>query len=93
MSSEFEVQVTEDYEVAQATAETVRIEHSSPDRARARELFERLLALRNDLGLYAEEYDTSTARFLGNYPQAFSHLALIEAAGRLILAERIQEIS
>ena len=45
MSSEFEVQVTEDYEVAQATAETVRIEHSSPDRARARELFERLALL------------------------------------------------
>ena len=45
MSGEFEVQVTEDYEVAPATAETVRVEHSSPDRARARELFERLAVL------------------------------------------------
>ena len=45
MSSEFEVQVTEELEVAQATAETVRIEHGSPDRARARELFERLAGL------------------------------------------------
>ena len=48
---------------------------------------ERLLRVASPLGLYAEEFDTSTARFLGNYPQAFSHLALIEAAGRLILAE------
>ena len=60
---------------------------------RARDLMERLLRVSSPLGLYAEEFDTSTARFLGNYPQAFSHLALIEAAGRLILAERIQEIS
>src|SRR6266567_3239710 len=45
VSSEFEVQVTEEFEVAQATAETVRIEHGSPDRARARELFERLAEL------------------------------------------------
>ncbi len=60
---------------------------------RARDLMERLLRVASPLGLYAEEFDTSTARFLGNYPQAFSHLALIEAAGRLILAERIQEIS
>ena len=60
---------------------------------RARDLMERLLRIASPLGLYAEEFDTSTARFLGNYPQAFSHLALIEAAGRLILAEMIQEIS
>jgi len=59
---------------------------------RARDLMERLLRVASPLGLYAEEYDTSTARFLGNYPQAFSHLALIEAAGRLILAERLAEL-
>jgi GH15 family glucan-1,4-alpha-glucosidase len=40
----------------------------------------------------AEEFDTSTGRHLGNFPQAFSHLALIEAAARIILAERLQEI-
>ena len=60
---------------------------------RARDLMERLLRIASPLGLYAEEFDTSTARFLGNYPQAFSHLALIEAAGRLILAEMLQEIT
>jgi alpha,alpha-trehalase len=59
---------------------------------RARDLMERLLRVSSPLGLYAEEYDTSTARFLGNYPQAFSHLALIEAAGRLILSERLAEL-
>jgi GH15 family glucan-1,4-alpha-glucosidase len=46
----------------------------------ARALFERLLNLRNDLGLLAEEYDVEHARQVGNFPQAFSHLALIEAA-------------
>ena len=46
----------------------------------ARELFERLLALRNDVGLLAEEYDPRPARLLGNFPQAFTHLALVEAA-------------
>jgi hypothetical protein len=39
----------------------------------------------------AEEFDTSTGRHLGNFPQAFSHLALIEAAGRIIVAERLKE--
>ena len=48
--------------------------------AEARELFERLLALRNDLGLYAEEYDVARGRQVGNFPQAFTHLALISAA-------------
>ena len=42
------------------------------------------------LGLYAEEYETETGRHLGNFPQAFSHLALIEAAGRIILAELLE---
>ena len=41
---------------------------------------ERLLAVASPLGLYAEEFDTATGRHLGNFPQAFSHLALIEAA-------------
>ena len=46
----------------------------------ARELFERLLALSNDVGLLAEEYDVPRKRQIGNFPQAFSHLALIQAA-------------
>jgi GH15 family glucan-1,4-alpha-glucosidase len=46
----------------------------------ARELFERLLNLRNDLGLLSEEYDPREKRQLGNFPQAFSHVALIGAA-------------
>jgi alpha,alpha-trehalase len=59
---------------------------------RARDLMERLLSVASPLGLYAEEFDTSTGRHLGNFPQAFSHLALIEAAGRIILAERLAEM-
>ena len=46
----------------------------------ARALFERLLGLRNDLGLLAEEYDVRRQRQVGNFPQAFSHLTLIGAA-------------
>jgi GH15 family glucan-1,4-alpha-glucosidase len=46
----------------------------------AREMFDRLLALRNDVGLLAEEYDPVGHRQLGNFPQAFSHLALISTA-------------
>ncbi|HEY6880227.1 MAG TPA: glycoside hydrolase family 15 protein, partial [Polyangiales bacterium] len=46
----------------------------------ARALFERLLALANDVGLLAEEYDPAARRLLGNFPQAFSHLALVDAA-------------
>jgi GH15 family glucan-1,4-alpha-glucosidase len=49
----------------------------------ARALFERLLSLRNDVGLLAEEYDPHSGRQLGNFPQAFSHLALINAAHSL----------
>ncbi len=60
---------------------------------RARDLMERLLRIASPLGLFAEEYDVDTGRHLGNFPQAFSHLALIEAAGRIILAERVEEIS
>ena len=58
---------------------------------RARDLMERLLRIASRLGLYAEEYDTATGRHLGNFPQAFSHLALLEAAARIILAERLAE--
>src|SRR5438034_1214625 len=46
----------------------------------ARELFERLLDLRNDLGLLSEEYDPRQKRQLGNFPQAFSHVALVSCA-------------
>ncbi|HWG09509.1 MAG TPA: glycoside hydrolase family 15 protein [Solirubrobacteraceae bacterium] len=60
---------------------------------RARDLMEKLLRVASPLGLYAEEFDTSTGRHLGNFPQAFSHLALIEAAGRIIVGERLAEIS
>jgi GH15 family glucan-1,4-alpha-glucosidase len=48
--------------------------------AEAKALFERLLALRNDVGLLAEEYDPEQERLLGNFPQAFSHLSLIGTA-------------
>ena len=49
-------------------------------RDEARELFERLLAVRNDLGLLAEEYTLQSKRFAGNFPQAFSHVALVNTA-------------
>jgi GH15 family glucan-1,4-alpha-glucosidase len=48
--------------------------------AEARALFERLLSLRNDVGLLAEEYDPRARRQVGNFPQAFSHVALIGTA-------------
>lgn len=53
----------------------------------ARQLFERLLALRNDVGLLAEEYDPQRKRQVGNFPQAFSHIALINTAFNLTQAE------
>jgi len=46
----------------------------------ARAMFERLLALRNDVGLLAEEYDSDRGRMVGNFPQALSHIALVHAA-------------
>ena len=60
---------------------------------RARQLMEKLLKVASPLGLYAEEFETGAARHLGNFPQAFSHLALIEAAGRIILEERLEELN
>ncbi len=60
---------------------------------RATDLMERLLRIASPLGLYAEEFEVERARHLGNYPQAFSHLALIQAAGRIILADRLDELS
>ena len=52
----------------------------------ARELFERLLSLRNDVGLLAEEYDPRSLRQVGNFPQAFSHVALANTAFNLTRA-------
>jgi GH15 family glucan-1,4-alpha-glucosidase len=52
-------------------------------KADARRLFERLLGLCNDVGLLSEEYDPRTKRLLGNFPQAFSHVALINSAWNL----------
>jgi len=49
-------------------------------------MFERLLSLRNDLGLLSEEYDPRAQRFLGNFPQAFSHVALVNTAFGLMRA-------
>ncbi len=55
----------------------------------ATEMFERLLELRNDLGLLSEEYDTKARRLVGNFPQAFSHIGLINTA--LLLDEALRE--
>ncbi len=52
--------------------------------AEAREIFERLLALRNDVGLLSEEYDPKVGRLVGNFPQAFSHMGLINTARNLV---------
>src|SRR5262249_50212388 len=46
----------------------------------ARKMFERLLTLRNDMGLLSKEYDPAAKRMLGNFPQALSHIALVHAA-------------
>jgi GH15 family glucan-1,4-alpha-glucosidase len=52
---------------------------------------ERLIHQASPLGLLAEELDAETGHHLGNFPQAFSHLALIEAAGRITMSERQKE--
>jgi GH15 family glucan-1,4-alpha-glucosidase len=54
--------------------------------ADASRLFERLLSLRNDVGLLAEEYDTVRRRLVGNFPQGFSHIGLINSAFNLVVA-------
>ncbi|HWT25108.1 MAG TPA: glycoside hydrolase family 15 protein [Solirubrobacteraceae bacterium] len=58
----------------------------------ARDLCEKLLAYASDLGLYAEEIDTRTGRHLGNFPQAFTHLALINAVMHVIRAEEALDL-
>jgi GH15 family glucan-1,4-alpha-glucosidase len=56
--------------------------------AEARALFERLLSLRNDVGLLAEEYDPVQKIQLGNFPQAFSHVGLVNTAFNLTPTQR-----
>ena len=60
-------------------------------RADAVQLFERLLSLRNDLGLLSEQYEPRTRRLVGNFPQAFSHLALVNSASNLAHTEKPAE--
>jgi alpha,alpha-trehalase len=60
---------------------------------RARHLMERLVNAASPLGLYAEEFDAETGLHLGNFPQAFSHLALVEAAARIVVAEGLAEVT
>jgi GH15 family glucan-1,4-alpha-glucosidase len=59
----------------------------------ARRLFARLLTLTNDLGLLAEEYDAQAGRQAGNFPQAFSHVALVNAALNLSGQPRVRDRS
>jgi GH15 family glucan-1,4-alpha-glucosidase len=64
-------------------ADNLALQGRNPE---ARALFERLLSVRNDVGLLAEQYDPQSHRMLGNYPQAFSHLGLINTAVNLTQA-------
>jgi len=57
----------------------------------ARALFDRLVALCNDVGLMSEEYDPRSGRLIGNFPQAFTHVALINSAFNLTRAEKPAE--
>ena len=59
--------------------------------ADAKALFERLLSLTNDIGLLSEEYDVTAQRQLGNFPQAFSHLALVNTAHNLTHRDKPSE--
>jgi GH15 family glucan-1,4-alpha-glucosidase len=54
----------------------------------AQQLFERLLTLGNDVGLLSEEYDTHAKRLIGNFPQALSHIALVNTAHNLTRSEK-----
>jgi GH15 family glucan-1,4-alpha-glucosidase len=56
--------------------------------AEARQLFDRLLSIRNDVGLLAEEYHPIQKRQVGNFPQAFSHVALVSTAYNMMRSER-----
>ena len=56
--------------------------------ADAERMFRRLMALRNDVGLLSEEYDPRTRRLVGNFPQAFSHMALVSTAYNLADGEK-----
>jgi GH15 family glucan-1,4-alpha-glucosidase len=49
----------------------------------AKALFDRLIALRNDVGLLSEQYDPKAGRLIGNFPQAFTHIALVNSAFNL----------
>jgi pentatricopeptide repeat protein len=57
----------------------------------ARTLFDRVLELRNDVGLLSEEYDPRARRLVGNFPQAFTHLALVNSALNLTRSEKPAE--
>jgi GH15 family glucan-1,4-alpha-glucosidase len=59
--------------------------------ADARRLFDRLLGVRNGVGLLSEEYDTEARRLVGNFPQAFSHIALVNSAHNLERATKPAE--
>jgi GH15 family glucan-1,4-alpha-glucosidase len=61
------------------------------DAARAQALFDRVVALANDLGLFAEEYDTQAKRQTGNFPQALTHIALVNTAQNLSHAKHAAE--
>ena len=60
------------------------------EQQRARSLCEKLLSLAGPLHLYAEEIDADSGQHLGNYPQAFTHLALIDAVTQLIESDATQ---